>query len=106
MPNSHLIADKVDSTFAKVLARWVWPTLMAILGFLIVDKLRAIQSAQDEARERAEATSVEMAQTSMRVALLSARLDDRVIRQVDDNSGRLVDHEKRLQVIERVVKVP
>lgn len=102
----HAIADKVDSTFSKALARWVWPTLMAVLGFLIVDKLREIQSAQDEARSRAEAMAAAMAQTDTRVALLSGKLDDRVIRQVDDNKNRIDDHEKRLQVLERAVRTP
>lgn len=103
---NHVIADKVDSTFSKALARWVWPTLMAVLGFLIVDKLRDIQSSQQEARTRAEAMAAEMSQTNTRVALLAGKLDDRVIRQVDDNKGRIDDHEKRLQTIERAVKTP
>lgn len=105
MPNSQ-IADKVDSTFAKVLARWVWPMLTAVMAFLIVDKLREIQNAQTDARERAEHVATEMSQVNTRVALLNARLDDRVIRQVESIEVRTADHEKRLQVIERTVKTP
>lgn len=106
-PHSHgIIADKVNSTVSKVLSSWVWPTMMAILGFLIVDKLRGIEAGQVDARARAEMAATDIAAVSSRVALLDARLDDRVIRQVDTNTTQIKELDQRVRVIERVVKTP
>lgn len=106
-PHNHgIIADKVNSTVSKVLSSWVWPTMMAILGFLIVDKLRGIEAGQVDARARAEMAATDIAAVSSRVALLDARLDDRVIRQVDTNSTQIKELDQRVRVIERVVKTP
>ena len=105
--HSHgIIADKVNSTMSKVLSSWVWPTMMAVLGFLIVDKLRGIEAGQIDARARAEVAATDIASVSSRVALLDARLDDRVIRQVDNNTTQIKDLDQRVRVIERVVKTP
>ena len=106
-PHSHgIIADKVNSTVSKVLSSWVWPTMMAILGFLIVDKLRGIEAGQVDARARAEMAAADISAVSSRVALLDARLDDRVIRQVDANATQIKELDQRVRVIERVVKTP
>lgn len=106
-PHNHgIIADKVNSTVSKVLSSWVWPTVMAILGFLIVDKLRGIEAGQVDARARAEMAATDIAAVSSRVALLDARLDDRVIRQVDTNTTQIKELDQRVRVIERVVKTP
>lgn len=100
------IADKVNSTLSKVLSSWVWPTVMVVLGYLIVDKLRSIEAGQIDARARAEVAATDIAAVSSRVALLDARLDDRVIRQVDSNTNQIKDLDQRVRVIERVVKTP
>ena len=106
-PHNHgIIADKVNSTVSKVLSSWVWPTVMAILGFLIVDKLRGIEAGQVDARARAEMAAADISAVSSRVALLDARLDDRVIRQVDANATQIKELDQRVRVIERVVKTP
>ncbi len=105
-PRHGVIDAKVNSTASKVLASWVWPSVMAVLGFLIVDKLKGIEAGQIDARARAEAAATDIASVSSRVALLDARLDDRVIRQVDNNTTQIKDLDQRVRVIERVVKTP
>lgn len=105
-PRHGVIDAKVNGTASKVFAAWVWPVVMAVLGFLIVDKLRGIEAGQIDARSRAEVAASDIAKVSSHVALLDARLDDRVIRQVDSNTTQIKDLDQRVRVIERVVKTP
>lgn len=97
--HGHHLRAAADSSVAKFMARIVTPALLAgllaVSGFIgtrllkqLDDQTRDLQAVKSDVRD------------------LNTRLTEGVIRQVNANSDRIADHEKRLQTIERVVRTP
>lgn len=96
----------MESTAAKVFARAVVPVLLAIIGFFLVRTLNQVANNQERQEARNEETSRDMAQVKSDVRVITTRLDEGVVRQVNNNTSTLQNHEQRLQVLERTVKTP
>ncbi|PRH82625.1 hypothetical protein [Arenimonas caeni] len=90
----HRLEAAAESTFAKLLNRFVMPILFGVVAFFVSDTLKDIRSGQE-----AQGQAISELKTEFRV--LTTRLDEVVIRQVNANSGQLVNHEQRLQALER-----
>lgn len=96
---AHRLQAAADSSTAKIVARLVMPALLSLLlgvsayiGTRLVDQLDA--QGRDIASVRSD------------VRDLNTRMTEGVIRQVNSNSSRIDDHEKRIQTLERTVKTP
>lgn len=90
----HRLEAAAESTFAKLLNRFVMPILFGVVAFFVSDTLKDIRSGQE-----LQGQAITELKTEFRV--LTTRLDEVVIRQVNANSSQLVDHEQRLQALER-----
>lgn len=97
----HRLEAAAESTFAKMLNRFGMPILLGVVGFLGGRQLEDIRAGQDtQARlQAAQAKEVSELRTEFRV--MSTRLDEVVIRQVNANGAQIVDHERRIQILER-----
>ena len=95
-----------DSALAKIGARIITPTLLAItialLGFL---GRNLIQSNEELARAQDE-QGRDIALIKSDVRNVNTRLDERVIRQVETNTSDIQSLKDRVQTIERVVRTP
>lgn len=82
----HRVLEAVESTQAKFLSRMVLPTLLAALvGVLVWLGQGALARIDEQGRD--------ITQIREDVRVIGTRLDERVIRQVDD-------HERRIQALE------
>lgn len=95
----HRLLNAVESTQAKVFARFVWPLLIGALAFFLVRMLDRIEQTQGE-------QSTAIAQIQSDVRNVNTRLDEGVIRNVNDNTRRIEKLESRVDIIERTVKTP
>lgn len=91
----HRLQAAVDSTTAKFLARYLVPVLLAWMAWQGKEGLGELKEQRGD-----------IAQMKSDIRVVTTRLDEGVVRQVNNNTQQLVDHEKRLQVIERTVKTP
>lgn len=95
----HRMEAAAESTMAKFFARIVTPAMlaltMALCGWI---GTRLISQMDDQGRD------LDAVKSDVRD--LNTRMTEGVIRQVNSNSSRIDDHEKRLQVLERTVKTP
>ena len=97
--HGHRLQAAAESSTAKVLARLVTPALLA--GLLAVSGYigsRLVTQLDEQGRDLQAVRSD--------VRDLNTRMTEGVIRQVNGNSSRIDDHEKRLQVLERTVRTP
>ena len=83
----HLIQGAVESTQAKVFARFVWPLMVGALAFFLVRMLDRIEQTQS-----AQGTAIAQIQSD--------------VRNVNDNTRRIKKLENRVDLIERSVKTP
>ena len=102
----HRVLELVESTGAKVFARGVVPVLLAIIGFFLVRTLNQVADNQQRQDARNEEQARDMAQVKSDVRVITTRLDEGVVRQVNTNTQTIQAHEQRLQVLERTVKTP
>lgn len=94
LPESRL-ERAAESTFAKATARFIVPILLlAILGWI------------SDVKSDIRALSQDLGAVKSDIRDVNTRLDERVLRQVDSNTGTIADHEKRIQRLERAVQVP
>lgn len=96
---SHRILSVVESTQAKFFARFIWPVMLGALAFFLVrtlDRMEATQASQ----------VVVIAQIQSDVRNVNTRLDERVIRTVEDNTQRINKVEDRVDILERAVRTP
>ncbi|PZO66187.1 MAG: hypothetical protein DI635_00765 [Pseudoxanthomonas suwonensis] len=103
---SHRIVDAVDSTAAKLASRFVLPVLLTVIGFFLVTLLGDIRGSLAEQEQKYETLDKSVNGMATTLQVLNTRLDAQVIRQVDSNTARLSEHEKRIQTLERSVKTP
>lgn len=95
----HRVLEAVESTQAKVVARLITPALIAaLIGVVVWIGQRAL-AKQEEQRD-------DIAQIKSDVRDLNTRMTEGVIRQVNSNTERITEHERRLQNLEGVVKTP
>jgi hypothetical protein len=102
-----------DSTTAKVSARILMPImigvltlLVSMLGWLMVRFVNTFDAAQLELRQAQGAVGIQVNQIDKKVDLMTQRVDQMLIRQVDQNTGSIKEHSQRLDRIERAVKLP
>ena len=98
----HLVQNAVDSTFAKGIARYGVPVLLAWMAWQGRDALD-VQKQQ----------GTDIAQVKSDVRVLSTRFDEVALRQVASNTDRIgqsekkdIDQDRRLDALERTVKTP
>lgn len=90
----HGIERAVESTAAKFASRWLVPFLLAALGFFLRATLSDIQAGQSQ-----QAEDIAAIKSDMRV--LQTRLDERVIRQVEENTEAIDDLKTRVNRLEK-----
>ncbi len=102
-----------DSATAKVSARILMPImigvltiLMGMLSWLLVRFVATNDAAMNEMRNSQLTVGAQVSQLDKKVDLMTQSVDKILIRQVDQNSGAIVDHARRLDRIERAVKLP
>lgn len=103
---THRIVDVVDSTAAKMASRFLLPALLSVIGFFMVTLLGDIRGSLAEQEQKYETLDKSVNGMATTLQVLNTRLDAQVIRQVDSNTARLSEHEKRIQTLERSVKTP
>jgi hypothetical protein len=95
-----------DSSMAKVAARVLVPALLPIIGSLLI--VLAVQQREDMAAltsdQREQGKDIVAIKSDVRD--VNTRLDAQVLRQVETNTQVLQAHERRLQQLERAVRVP
>lgn len=90
----HAVLQLVESTAAKFIARVLLPIVVSALCALTMWVGRnALDRIDDQGRD--------IAQVKSDLRVISIRLDEGVIRQVDQNKEVIDDHEHRIQLLER-----
>lgn len=102
----HRLEAAAESTFAKLVARFGTPILLAIIGWLLVGTVNRMENAQREQSAAILEQGARITEIQRDVAVLSTRMDERVIRQVEANSEQIDNHEERLRVLERTTATP
>ena len=102
----HRVLEAVESTQAKVIARVLVPLLLTALlgvsGFFGARLLRQLDSQGDD-----------IAQVKSDMRVLSTRFDEVALRNVESNTARIgqgekkdVEQDRRIEALERTVKTP
>lgn len=107
--HGHRLQAAADSTAARVMNRLVSPVvgiMLTIIGFFLARSLNDVADAQRLSAEKAEAQSQDLAQLKSDVRVITTRIDEGVIRQVNAYTQQVADHERRIQAIERAVPTP
>lgn len=102
----HVVQDVVESTAAKVIARAVVPMLLAIIGFFLLRTLNTVADNQERQQTRQEEQGRDIAQVKSDVRVMTTRLDEGIVRQVNSNTQKIDDLDRRTQLLERTVKTP
>ena len=102
----HRLLDAVESTQAKVFARFLLPLLLTVVGFFAVRALNDIAATQQSQGVAQQVQGQAIAQIQSDVRNVNTRLDERVIRNVELNEKRIDKLEDRVELIERTVRVP
>lgn len=98
MPN-HRLQAAVESTFGKFVGRFATPALLAaLIGVSAFVGGRLVKQLDDQSQDIAHIKSD--------LVIVSARLDEGVIRQVNDNGKRIDKVEDRVTSLERAVHTP
>jgi len=102
-----------NSDTAKVSARILMPIMVGVLTLLVsmlswfmVRFVNSYDEAQAEIRKGQVAFGNQMNQMDKKVDLMTQRVDQMLIRQVDQNTGAIKEHAQRIERIERAVKLP
>ena len=102
-----------DSTIAKASARILMPIMVGVLlivlsvcGYLVVRVLDGINASVTELKLGQNQNAVQFTEIDKKVSLMSQRVDQLLIRQVDQNSEAIKAHEQRIERLERVVPQP
>ena len=105
-PTRHRLVDVAESAVAKVGARIVTPTLLAVtialltlIGKQVLEGQEKSEAGQDELRR-------DVGRLSSDVRNINTRLDERVIRQVETNTDDIRDLKKRVGQLESSVRTP
>lgn len=96
----------MDSTWLKVFARLVLPLAMTVIGFFLVRTLVNVEEGQRNSAIASAEQGRDLSQVKSDVRNITTRLDEGVVREVKTIGDRQQDHEKRIQVLERTVRVP
>lgn len=105
-PGQHRLQAAVDSTQAKFIARVIVPVLLTgllgVSGFVGARLLRQLDTQGDD-----------IAQVKSDVRVLSTRFDEVTLRNVESNTARIgqiekkdIDQDRRIDALERTVKTP
>lgn len=105
--------DLAESTNAKVTARILMPImigvltiLIGLLSWLLVRFVATNDAAMSEMRNSQISVGVQVSQLDKKVDLMTQSVDKILIRQVEQNSNAISEQGKRLDRIERSVKLP
>lgn len=107
------IEQAADSTAAKASARILMPVLVAVLtiamsiiAFFVVRLVNTFDAGMAEVRSGQRDLGEKFTAVDKKVSLMSQRVDEMLIRQVDQNTETLKEHDARLERLERVVPLP
>lgn len=102
----HRLEAAAESTFAKLVARFGTPLMLGVIGWFLVQTLHRVEQQQAAQGAAIEGQSIDLSQIQRDMAVITTRMDERVIRQVGANSKLLESHEERLRVLERTTRTP
>lgn len=107
------LQNAANSDVAKVSARILMPIMIGVLTLLVsmlswfmVRFVNSYDDSQIELRQAQNAVGSQVNQIDKKVDLMTQRVDQMLIRQVDQNTGSIKEHSQRLDRIERAVKLP
>lgn len=107
------LQNAANSDAAKVSARILMPIMIGVLTLLVsmlswfmVRFVNSYDDSQIELRQAQNAVGSQVNQIDKKVDLMTQRVDQMLIRQVDQNTGSIKEHSQRLDRIERAVKLP
>lgn len=107
------LQNAANSDVAKVSARILMPIMIGVLTLLVsmlswfmVRFVNSYDDSQIELRQAQNAVGSQVNQIDKKVDLMTQRVDQMLIRQVDQNTGAIKEHSQRLDRIERAVKLP
>lgn len=102
-----------NSDTAKVSARILMPIMVGVLTLLVsmlswfmVRFVNSYDESQSEFRRGQTQVGVQINQLDKKVDLMTQRVDQMLIRQVDQNTGAIKELQQRQDRIERAVKLP
>ena len=90
---SHVLQNIVENSFAKFVARYGMPLLLGVMAW------QGRAALDDLATQRND-----IAQLKSDVRVIGTRLDEGIVRQVNENAQRITDIDHRVQVLERGAK--
>lgn len=108
-PQAHRLLAAAESTTAKVMNRLLTPVLalvLAVLGFFAVRLLNDVAANQRQQADNQVQQGLDIAQVKSDVRNLNTRLDEGIIRQVNQNTQSMQDLDRRVRVLERAVPTP
>jgi hypothetical protein len=100
------IEHATESTIAKVITRFVVPSLLMIISFFLVLTLNGIKNDVHDQGVKQGKQGDDIASIKSDVRDVNTRLDSQVIRQVDTNTKNINVLDQRVQILERSVKTP
>ena len=107
--NGKALEHIADSVWARILARWVAPVLLAGIGWFAMQMLNDIRGSAQDLSDSVEAINQQLSSTNRDIERLDGRLNvgDRVNLEQD---RRLDNHDVRLEALSRrastIVPVP
>lgn len=96
----------VERSEAKLMSRYAVPVLVSLLGVASVIAWGQISSKLSGIEVKSGIQNDDIAAIKTKVEVLNAKLDAGIVRQVEMNRTNIEDHEKRIQRLERAVRVP
>lgn len=107
------VARAVDGRLHRIWSTEGTRILLAVFGVLatiawngIKDDVAAVKVDVADVKKSQTEASKQAADVKSDIRNLDTRLTERVIKQVDDNTKDIEDHESRLQRLERLTPVP
>lgn len=96
----------VERSEAKLMSRYAVPALVSLLGVASVIAWGQISHKLDGIESKNDVQNDDIAAIKTKIEVMNAKLDAGIVRQVESNRQAIEDHEKRLQRVERTVRLP
>ena len=109
----RIVQEIVESTGAKVFARAVVPTLLAIIGFFLVRTLGDVAGNQADLKSNQIEQGRDLTLVKSQMLVMTTRFDEIAVRRIDGNTSRIevterkdVEQDRRLDALDRATRTP
>jgi len=93
------LQEATDSTLAKAVTRFVVPTLLSIIGTLLIWLVSDVRTTQGQQKDELQAVSKQVERVDSKVELMNSKVENGLI-------WRITDLERRLQSVESAARTP